>query len=101
MKAKEQRRQVVEIILKSENLAKDVDVSSIAKLTEGFSGSDLRELCRTAAVYAMRDSLKSTADRQNPQLQEITQDHFLLAFSKLRESKINCGTLVSRGIDLD
>ena len=93
--------------MKYENLASDVDVGNIAKLTEGFSGSDLRELCRTAAVYAMRDSLKSncvescTADGQNPQLQEITMDHFRLAFSKLRESKINCGTLISRGIELD
>ena len=81
-------------------MASDVDIDKISKMTEGFSSSDLRELCRTAAVYGMRDSLRNTDD-SNPQLEELNMDNFLLAFSKLRESKINCGTLPLTRIDLD
>lgn len=30
-------------------------MEEISKLTDGFSGSDLRELCRNAALYRVRD----------------------------------------------
>ncbi len=33
----------------------DVDLDVLAQQTEGFSGSDLRELCRNAAIYRVRD----------------------------------------------
>ncbi|XP_057375570.1 outer mitochondrial transmembrane helix translocase-like isoform X2 [Daphnia carinata] len=81
----EQRRQIAQTILKNERLATDVDLEQLATLTEGFSGSDIREVCRAAAVYGMRDSLKSAT---NDTLVEecITMGNFLQAFVKLRES---------------
>lgn len=39
-------------------MSDDVDMEHIAKLTDGFSGSDLRELCRNAALYRVRDYCK-------------------------------------------
>lgn len=93
----EQRLQVTSIILRHERLASDVDLESIAKLTEGFSGSDIRELCRMSAVYGMRDSINS----DDPKLEEIGMEHFLQAFQKMRESKRHCGTLPLSRIDLD
>lgn len=95
----EQRQQIIQIILQCEQLADDVDLNRLAKLTEGFSGSDLRELCRTAAVYGMRDSLKNSAEQI--ELKGIGMDHFIQAFQKVRESKLHCGTLPSDRIDLD
>lgn len=38
---------------------KDIDFEIVAKITEGFSGSDLHELCRSASVYRMRDYMKT------------------------------------------
>lgn len=32
-----------------------MNIEEIAKLTDGFSGSDIRELCRNAALYRVRD----------------------------------------------
>ncbi|KAH9361827.1 hypothetical protein HPB48_003764 [Haemaphysalis longicornis] len=40
-------------------VSKDVNIGQIARVTEGFSGSDLRELCRNAALYRVRDLLRN------------------------------------------
>jgi SpoVK/Ycf46/Vps4 family AAA+-type ATPase len=41
-----------------EKVDDNIDLARLADLTEGFSGSDLREVCRTAAVYRMRELVK-------------------------------------------
>ncbi len=38
-------------------------MDTLAEKTEGFSGSDLRELCRNAAIYRVRDLIR--AEHQN------------------------------------
>ena len=50
-----QRNSIFRRILGMERVHEDVDFSRLAKLTEGFSGSDIREACRTASVYRMRE----------------------------------------------
>ena len=40
-------------------ISPDIDLSQLAGETEGFSGSDLRELCRNACVYIVRDYMRS------------------------------------------
>ena len=34
-----------------ESVSDDLDYVQLSKLTQGFSGSDIREACRTASVY--------------------------------------------------
>jgi SpoVK/Ycf46/Vps4 family AAA+-type ATPase len=41
-----------------EKVDDNIDLARLADLTEGFSGSDLREVCRTAAVNRMRELVK-------------------------------------------
>lgn len=53
----EQRLKVLQLILKNEPIADNVEIATIAKHTEGFSGSDLQELCRNASIYRIRDYL--------------------------------------------
>lgn len=40
-----------------------VDLRDVAMETEGFSGSDLREMCRDAALLCVRDFVHSQPDR--------------------------------------
>ena len=46
-------------------MTKDVDLDSLAERTAGFSGSDLRELCRNAAICRLRDFAKKEMSRTN------------------------------------
>lgn len=54
----QQRAGIIKLVLETEGVSKDVNITKIARLTEGFSGSDLRELCRNAALYRVRDLLR-------------------------------------------
>lgn len=51
--------QVLKLILDHEPIAENVDTLKLAKMTDGFSGSDLQELCRNASVYRVRDYLRT------------------------------------------
>ncbi|GAW16525.1 hypothetical protein ANO14919_059550 [Xylariales sp. No.14919] len=54
------RDKIFRIHMKGENLADDVDVSELAQITEGYSGSDIKALVYAAAVSAVRENLPST-----------------------------------------
>lgn len=88
---------ILESILQYETIAPQVDLVHIARLADGFSGSDLKELCRAAAVCGMRDLLKDSENFSDG----ITMDHFLQAYNKIKETKIQCGTFAPLKIDLD
>ncbi|XP_022200861.1 ATPase family AAA domain-containing protein 1 [Nilaparvata lugens] len=60
-----QRKQILELILKSEPIAEDVNLVRLAQMTDGFSGSDLRELCRNASMYRVRDFMRSSNNTSN------------------------------------
>lgn len=103
-----QRQKILELTLENEPVADDVDILRLARLTDGFSGSDLRELCRNGSVYRVRDYMKnhheaihdSSEDEFQDALRPITMEDLLASLNKMRESKMHCGTLASR-IELD
>ena len=43
----------------------DLDLTQIAKQTEKYSGSDLRELCRNAAIYRIREYVREEAANES------------------------------------
>ncbi|XP_030377708.1 ATPase family AAA domain-containing protein 1-B [Scaptodrosophila lebanonensis] len=51
---KAERLDILRLILKREKVNSSVDLRHLAKSTDGFSGSDLRELCRSAMVSHMK-----------------------------------------------
>lgn len=51
----------LQVILSGENIADNVSTSKVADSTEGFSGSDLRQLCTAAAMCGIRELMKATS----------------------------------------
>ncbi|XP_056146920.1 outer mitochondrial transmembrane helix translocase [Lampris incognitus] len=106
-----QRQDILKLILAGENLSNAINLREIAEKTEGYSGSDLRELCRDAAMYRVRDYVRKEQMRQiAQQLQEdeeeekplneerlrpVTQLDLLFGLDKMKESKQATVSLVS------
>uniref|UniRef100_A0A5S6R505 phosphoacetylglucosamine mutase n=1 Tax=Trichuris muris TaxID=70415 RepID=A0A5S6R505_TRIMR len=59
---KKQRANVLDVLLRDEQLESDVNLEEIAAQCEHFSCSDLRELCRLAAITRVREVLRSEPD---------------------------------------
>ncbi|KAF8877141.1 ATPase [Gymnopilus junonius] len=55
----EQRTRILTLMLKDTKVAPNFSISALAALTEGLSGSDLRELCRNAAMVPVREFMRS------------------------------------------
>lgn len=101
----EQRKKILQLVLGTEAVSDDVDYNRLSKLTNGFSGSDLRELCRHASVYRIRKLMKNANNScktaiDNPP--EISMQDLICAFGKMRESKMHTGFLQPENrIELD
>ncbi|KAJ4488114.1 hypothetical protein J3R30DRAFT_3695761 [Lentinula aciculospora] len=54
----EERQEILKILLRDEILGDDLDISVLAKQTESFSGSDLKHLCVSAALDAVKEDIK-------------------------------------------
>ncbi|XP_036321382.1 ATPase family AAA domain-containing protein 1-B isoform X2 [Rhagoletis pomonella] len=114
-----QRLQILKLILETECVHDDVDFNRLAKLTNGFSGSDLREMCRNASVYRMRQFMRTNENQlteqaaqpstsapaaielRNPQI-AISMEDLLKSHDKMKESKLHTGNLfMENRIELD
>uniref|UniRef100_A0A9J8AHV8 Outer mitochondrial transmembrane helix translocase n=2 Tax=Cyprinus carpio TaxID=7962 RepID=A0A9J8AHV8_CYPCA len=96
-----QREEILRLILSGENLSNAINLKEIADQTEGYSGSDLKELCRDAAMYRVRDYVRKQQMKQiaqqlqldeeehvnSTQLRPVTQLDLLFGLDKMRESK--------------
>lgn len=49
----------LQVVLSDEKLAADVDLGSVASRTDGYSGSDLRQVCTAAAMRPIRELLRA------------------------------------------
>ncbi|XP_065204951.1 outer mitochondrial transmembrane helix translocase-like [Planococcus citri] len=95
----EQRRQILKLILDGEPL-ENVDIDRLASKTDGFSGSDLKELCRKASIYRVRDyfrnrsSTSGTSDQgEERSPRRITMQDLELSLDKMKETRMHSETL--------
>lgn len=67
---REQRRRILEIMLKDAQLDTTFDIDEVARRTAGMSGSDIREACRNAAMIATREFIRSNFENGKRKEQE-------------------------------
>ncbi len=58
-------------------LSKDVDLEELSKLTDGYSGADIRAVCREAAMTALRVDKDASI---------VTKDHFDASLKEVKPS---------------
>ncbi|MQL94377.1 hypothetical protein Taro_027032, partial [Colocasia esculenta] len=64
------REKILRVILAKEELASVVDLEAVANMTDGYSGSDLKNLCVTAAHCPIREILEKEKKEKNIALAE-------------------------------
>lgn len=83
-----QREQILRLILENESVDETVDLVDVSKDTEGFSGSDLREMCRDAALLCVRDFVHAHNDSPSEHfIRPIRQSDLQRAIGKMKKSK--------------
>ncbi len=90
------REQLFNINLKNVKLSEDFKVEALIKMTEGYSGSDIANVCREAALMPMRKKLLHTGVDfmdlvNNPGLKQeldipISQEEFMDALKNISKS---------------
>ncbi|XP_067908622.1 outer mitochondrial transmembrane helix translocase isoform X2 [Heterodontus francisci] len=84
-----QRELILDLILQNEKVDNCVNLDEVAKETNGFSGSDLKELCRDAAMFCVRDYVHGSGDEDSAEdkIRPIQQEDLQKAIEKMRKSK--------------
>lgn len=64
----EARRSLLDINLKDVKLSDDVDLDTVAKMADGYSGADITSLCRDASMMSMRRLM------EDPELRKLIHE---------------------------
>ncbi|CAI9780596.1 unnamed protein product [Fraxinus pennsylvanica] len=78
------RTKILKIILAEEDMSPDVDIDAIASMTDGFSGSDLKNLCIAAAYCPLREFLRKEKEKDKVHDLDVG---FLLKSLEVTEAK--------------
>ncbi|MHC1586864.1 MAG: AAA family ATPase [Candidatus Hecatellaceae archaeon] len=83
----EARKELMKIYSRELNLAPDVDLDRLAALTEGYAGSDIRDLFQAAHIKVVREFFQS-GGAENPKAKPrpITMEDFLEALKERKSS---------------
>lgn len=76
------REKILKVILKNERVEDAIDLYLIARLCEGYTGSDLFELCKQAAYIPLRDLLNEEKAKKTRQVS--TDKSLVLLFIDMR-----------------
>ncbi|KAI4301397.1 hypothetical protein L6164_034680 [Bauhinia variegata] len=83
------REKILSVILAKEDLASDVDLEAVANMTDGYSGSDLKNLCVTAAHCPIREILEKEKKERNLALAESKPSPPLCSSADIRPLKMD------------
>ena len=103
------RAKILEVVLAKEELAPDVDLNAIANMTGGYSGSDLKNLCVTAAYCPIREILEkekkekeqAAADGRPPPALSVSDDVRCLNMNDMRYAHEQvCASVSSESVNM-
>lgn len=60
-----ERAEILRVILKGERIDDNIDFDHVAALCEGYTGSDLFDLCKKAAYFPIRELLYEEKQGRN------------------------------------
>ncbi|KFK29023.1 hypothetical protein AALP_AA7G078600 [Arabis alpina] len=78
------RAKILNVILAKEDLSPDIDLGGVASMTDGYSGSDLKNLCVTAAHRPIKEILEKEKREREAALAEGKVPPALLGSSDIR-----------------
>ncbi|KMZ66195.1 ATPase [Zostera marina] len=94
-----ERAKILKVILKGERVDDDVDYKQLAEFCNGFSGSDLLEICKQAAYFPLRDLLQEEEKGNSlAQVRLLNQSDLLTSLSaskKVKASRSGFGSVNS------
>lgn len=86
----ENRKKILKILLSKENLEQDFRYDELANATEGYSGSDLKNLCIAAAYRPVQELIEEEKKHNEisatPSLRSLNLEDFIQAKSKVGAS---------------
>jgi SpoVK/Ycf46/Vps4 family AAA+-type ATPase len=65
----------------------EVDLAAVARVTEGFSGGDLKAVCQQAAINALMRTSGDRADYEAAAQAEVRLEDFAAAVAAIQASK--------------
>ncbi|GLU07398.1 hypothetical protein SLE2022_243580 [Rubroshorea leprosula] len=83
------REKILRVILAKEELSPDVDLEAVANMTDGYSGSDMKNLCVTAAYCPIREILEKEKKERAAALSENRTLPSLHSSSDVRPLKMD------------
>jgi transitional endoplasmic reticulum ATPase len=83
-----EREVIFTLHLRGKPLYPGIEVKKLAEMTEGYAGADIEAICREAAMFALRDSIKHGMEKeeviQAARNVSIKMEHFGKALSMVR-----------------
>ncbi|KAL1830204.1 hypothetical protein ACET3Z_008616 [Daucus carota] len=83
----ENREMILRTLLAKETVDKDLDTKELAMLTEGYTGSDLKNLCTTAAYQPVRELIQQERLKDLEKKQKVAEAKKLQNASFIEEKK--------------
>ncbi|KAF5419395.1 MAG: transitional endoplasmic reticulum ATPase, partial [Candidatus Methanocomedens sp.] len=82
------RKEIFEIHLDGKPLDNKVDLGELARMTDGYVGSDIEAICREASIMALREKITPGMDREEAKKIKdsivITMDNFDSAMTRVK-----------------
>ncbi|XP_073316654.1 uncharacterized protein [Primulina huaijiensis] len=87
-----ERAAILKVLLKDEKVADDIDYDRIAGLCDGYTGSDLLDLCKKAAYFPIRDLLNDEkSGKPSPEPRPLSMNDLERVLATTMKTKVAAG----------